>query len=194
MTPKSISNFIFNVKTYKKIFKPLKKINKQDYNFIIKLITQGADIKRTPKPPPKAHPNYPVKDKSLIEKVTTKFLKHIHLGQIDGPYDTKNQPKFDYPIHTSPISVKLKSSGKAMMLIDESAPLEHSINSEIKPEDKRVLYTTFLELCKLLKRVGPKGWLWALQHDVVQFRHLFSQVSQIDRLEKTLQSVNKFHC
>ena len=56
----------------------------------------------------------------------------------------------------------MKSSGKAMMLIDESAPLEHSINSEINPEDKRVIYTSFLQLCKLLKRIGRKGWIWVI--------------------------------
>ena len=127
------------------------------------IITKGANIKRSEKPPSKPHPNYPIHDKKLIEKVTKKLLHHLELGQLRGPYNPhKNAPKYKYKIHTSPISAKLKASGKAMMLVDESAPLGDSINSEIDDDDKFVVYTSFKQLCELLKRIGNRGWIWVV--------------------------------
>ena len=181
MKPQQISNFIFNLDNYNYIFGPLKNINLSDYNFIMEVITKGADIKRSEIPPPYSQPNYPIKGTLLIEKVTEKFIKHIKLGQIEGPYKLSNAPLTKFPIHTSPLSCKLKSSGKPMMLIDESAPLGASINSEILDEDKSVSYSDFSDLCNLLLRVGPRGWLWIV--DAVdayyripiqdRFKHLF---------------------
>ena len=170
MKPQQISNFIFNLDNYKYIFAPLKNINPSDYNFIMEVITKGADIKRSEIPFPFSQPNYPIKG-----------TLHIKLGQIEGPYKLSNIPLTKYPIHTSPLSCKLKSSGKPMMLIDESAPLGASINSEILDEDKSVSYSDFSDLCNLLLRVGPRGWLWIV--DAVdayyripiqdRFKHLF---------------------
>ena len=113
-------------------------------------------------PPPHSHPNYPVFGTSLIAKVTAKLLHHLNLGQMAGPYKLSKLPKFPYRIHTSPISAKLKSSGKAMMLVDASAPLGASINSAIKDEDKFVIYTSFFQLCYLLKKIGNRGWIWVV--------------------------------
>ena len=179
------NNFIFNIKHYKKIFEPLKNINLSDYKFIMDVITKGADIKRSEIPPSTSHPNYPIKDKELIEKVTKKLLHHLELGQLRGPYDLlRHQLSFEYKIHTSPISAKLKPSGKAIMLVDESAPKGDSINSAIDPDDKCVTYTDFKQLCALLKRIGKNGWIWVI--DAVdayyripihkRFHHLFGIV------------------
>ena len=109
------------------------------------------------------------------------MLHHLDLGQLRGAYNLDDLPKFKYPIHVSPISAKLKSSGKAMMLVDESAPKGDSINSAIRPEDKYVTYTSFVQLCELLKRIGKRGWIWVI--DAVdayyripiqeRFQHLF---------------------
>ena len=126
------------------------------------LITKGADIKRSVIPPPKSHPNYPVFGTSLIAKVTKKLLHHLNLGQLAGPYKLNKLPKFKYRIHTSPISAKLKSSGKAMMIVDESAPLGASINSAINDADKFVIYTSFFQLCYLLSKIGNRGWIWVV--------------------------------
>ena len=111
------------------------------------IITKGADIRRTELPPPISHPNYDIDDVALIEKVTKKLLHHLDLGQFRGPYTDENKPKYKYRIHTSPIACKTKASGKAMAIINESAPLGASINSEIKPEDKYVIFTSFKQLC-----------------------------------------------
>ena len=46
-----------------------------------------------------------------------------------------------------------------MLVIDENAQLTHSLNLEIKPEHKRVIYATFLQLCKLQKCISKKGWI-----------------------------------
>ena len=146
---------------------------------MLEIVTKGADIKRSEIPPTTSHSNYPIKDKTLIEKVTKKFLHHLELGQMRD-----DSPTYKYPIHTSPISVKLKPSGKAMMLVDESAPLGDSINSAILDEDKYVIYTSFLQLCILLKRIGNRGWIWVvdavdayyripIQH---RFQHLFGVI------------------
>ena len=129
---------------------------------MINLITKGADIKRTEIPPSKSHPNYPINDDELINKVTKKLLHHIDLGQIDGPHPLDDLPTFKYKIHTSPLSCKLKPSGKAMMLVDESAPQGDSINSAIDDKDKFVSYITFFQLCILLYRIGNRGWIWVV--------------------------------
>ena len=172
---------IFDIKEFKKVFKPLKDRCPNDYYFVMNLITKGADIKRTEKPPSTSTENYNINDLILIEKVTKKLLHHLDLGQLRGPYDLTDLPKFKYRVHYSPISAKLKASGKAMMIVDESAPLGNSINSAIKKEDKHVQYIDFKALCKLLKRVGNRGWLWVV--DAVdayyripiqkRFQHLF---------------------
>ena len=125
-------------------------------------ITNGADIKRSEIPPPKITPNYKCDDIDLIRKVTIKFLKHIQLGQMWGPHKLHQLPNLNYKIHLSPIACKLKPSGKAMMLIDESSPKNHSINSEIEQLAKYVRYISFEDLCKLLERIGPRGWLWVV--------------------------------
>ena len=131
MSPINKNNFIFPIKHFKRLFKPLKKKNPQDYKFIMNLITKGADIKRTPKPPKNSHPNYPIKDKSLIEQITKKILHHLELGQFRGPYWLHQYPQSKYKIHTSPVSVKRKPSGKGLLLVDESQPIGDSINSAI---------------------------------------------------------------
>ena len=181
MPPKNSSNMIFNIKTYKKIFYPLQKINESDYNFIITLISEGADIKRTEIPPPTSNPPYPQPDNDTTIKVTTKLLHHIDLGQFRGPYNDDNLPAFKYKIHYSPITAKTKPSGKAMILIDQSAPLICSINSEILDSDKKTIYSTFEQLCDLLLRIGINGFIWII--DAVdayyripiqqRFHHLF---------------------
>ena len=51
------------------------------------IVKKGADIKRSTIIPPKAMPNYPIKDINLIRKVTIKFLHHLNLGQMKGPYN-----------------------------------------------------------------------------------------------------------
>ena len=147
----------------------------------MQLITIGADIKRSEIPPSKSHPNYPIHDIELIEKVTKKLLKHLFLGQLKGPYPLNKLPKHKYKIHLSPIAAKLKPSGKAMILVDESAPQNDNINSAINPKDKTVKYSTFLQLCELLLRIGNRGWIWIV--DAVdayyripiqeRFHHLF---------------------
>ena len=145
-------------------------------------IKNGANIKRSPIPPKFSCKNYPLpKNKSILNLVTKKFLHHLQLGQIKGPYNLHSLPTFAYRIHTSPIAIKLKASGKPMILIDESAPILDSINSHINQQDKRVTYSSLLDLCLLIKRVGLKGWLWVI--DAVdayyripiqaKFHHLF---------------------
>ena len=68
-----------------------------------------------------------------------------------------------------------------MMLVNESAPLNDSINSAILDQNKFVIYTSFFQLCQLLKRIGNRGWIWVV--DAVdayyripiqeRFQHLF---------------------
>ena len=70
--------------------------------------------------------------------MTEKFIHHLNLGHMRGPYNLNDIPKYDFKIHTSPIACKLKSSGKAMMLVDESSPKNHNINSEIEKHFKHV--------------------------------------------------------
>ena len=62
--PQFKTNFIFNENHYKAVFNPLKKTDKDSYNFMINLMTEGADIKRTERPPSKSHPNYPMNDET----------------------------------------------------------------------------------------------------------------------------------
>ena len=184
MKPLNINNLTFKLENYKNIFKPLIKLNFDDYNFIINIITKGADIKRTTTSPPKSNPNYPISNPYLIRKVTEKFIHHLKLGHLEGPHPLDNLPSFDHPIHTSPIACKLKSSGKAMMLIDESSPKDHNINSEIEKQYKHVQYISFEDLCELLKRIGNNGWIWVI--DAVdayyripidkKFHHLFGVI------------------
>ena len=107
------------------------------------LVTIGADIKRSVIPPTVSANNYPVNDPFLIKQVTKKLLHHLDLGQFRGPYQLDDTPFYPFRIHTSPISAKLKPSGKALMLVDESAPLGDSINSAILDQDKFVIYTSF---------------------------------------------------
>ena len=76
-----------------------------------------------------------------------------------------------------------------MALIDESAPRGASINSEIKDEDKFVIFTSFKQLCYLLKKIGNRGWIWVV--DAVdayyrvpiqeRFQHLFG-IEWLNRL------------
>ena len=160
MKPLNVSNFIFDVNVYKKTFAPLRHNQPNDYYFMIEIVTKGADIKRTEIPPPISHPNYPISDPKLIEAVTKKFLHHLLLGQFWGPFSKNELPKLKYRIHTSPIAAKFKASGKAMIIVDESSPKFLNINSVIDPWDKTVSYSTFLDLCLLLQRVGPRGWIW----------------------------------
>ena len=162
MEPKNYNNFIFDIQVYKKIFKPLEKINKSNYDFIIEIITKGANIKRKEQPPPNHSKNYKCDNIDLIRKVTKKFIKHIELGQMWGPHKLHKLPKLNYKIHLSPIACKLKSSGKAMMLIDESSPKDHSVNSEIEKLAKYVRYISFEDLCLLLERIGIRGWFWVI--------------------------------
>ena len=181
MTPINNNNFNFNISTYKNIFKPLIKINKDDYKFLIELVTIGADIKRSTTPPPKSNPNYNIKDPNLILKVTEKFLKHLDDGFFRGPYPLDDLPILFDKIHTSPVAAKFKDSGKVMIIVDASSPLNHSINSEILKKDKTTKYSTFDQLCWLLARIGPYGWIWVI--DAVdayyripiqeKFQHLF---------------------
>ena len=177
----NLNNFIFDVNKYKHYFAPLKHINPNDYQFIIDLVTIGADIKRSEIPPPKSNPNYPIHGSLLIEKVTEKLLLHLKQGHFRGPYFKNQLPLFKYKIHTSPIAAKLKASGKPMILVDESAPKCHNINSVIEQADKTVTYASFIDLCYLLKRIGNRGWIWIV--DAVdayyripiqkRFHHLF---------------------
>ena len=52
-----------------------------------------------------------------------------------------------------------------MMLIVESSPLTLSITSVNLELNKSVIYCTFDDLCILLKRIEPYGWIWVI--DVV---------------------------
>ena len=94
--------------------------------------------------------------------MTEKFIHHLKLGQFAGPFHLNDLPKFKYKIHTSPIAAKLKSNGKPLILVDESSPSCHNINSVIEQADKTVKYSSFLDLCKLLNRIGPRGWIWII--------------------------------
>ena len=46
-------------------------------------------------------------------------------------------------MHTSPIAAKLKLSGKLLILVDESSPINHNINSVINQVTKRLLILPF---------------------------------------------------
>ena len=181
MSPININNFNFNTNTYSNIFKPLLKINPSDYKFIMDIVTIGADIKRNTTPPPISNKNYPIHDHKLILKVTEKLLKHLKSGHFRGPYALDELPILFDTIHTSPIAAKFKSSGKVMILVDASAPKSHNINSEIPQHFKSTKYSSFDDLCYLLIRIGPYGWIWVV--DAVdayyripihkKFQHLF---------------------
>ena len=181
MQPINKNNFIFNINEYNRIFSPLKNISPKDYSFVMNLVTIGADIKRSTKPPPISNPNYPINNPLLTIKVTQKFLKHLNDGHFRGPYKLDELPSLFDKIHTSPIAAKFKNTGKVMILVDASAPKNHNINSEILQIHKTTKYSTFQHLCWLLIRIGPYGWIWVV--DAVdayyripiqkKFQHLF---------------------
>ena len=161
MPPVNYSNFIFNLRHFQTIFHDLQFSKPNDYKFIINLITHGVDIKRSTTKPSKSAPNYPIKPK-VIKPTTIKLLNHLALGQIAGPFDLIQHPDLFDKVHTSPLSIKLKHSGKPMVLIDQSSPEGDSINSEIDQASKNVFYVTFLMLCALLQRIGVNGWFWII--------------------------------
>ena len=51
-----------------------------------------------------------------------------------------------------------------------SAPLNHSINSQIDEHKKRVKYLSFLQLCTLIYKIGNDGYLWTIDAEDAYYR------------------------
>jgi len=51
-----------------------------------------------------------------------------------------------------------------------SAPLDHSINSEIVENEKRVTYISFIQLCSLIYNIGVEGYLWTIDAEDAYYR------------------------
>ena len=133
----------------------------------MEFVTIGVDIKWTEIPPPVV--------RNLIEKITEKFLFHIKFEQSSGPISLDELPELNFKMHTPPLSAKFISSGKNRLLIDESAPKNHSINSVLPKENKSVTYISFERLMPLLFRIRPYGWLWVIDPVNAYYRTLFKK-------------------
>ena len=51
-----------------------------------------------------------------------------------------------------------------------SSPLNHSINSEIPEEYKRVTYLSFVQLCNLIYNIGINGYIWTIDAEDAYYR------------------------
>ena len=137
---------------------PLKKINPELWKVGFDIVNGGAHILRSTELPPKSSRNPKYDDPKLIAKATQHLLKYIDKGSILGPFDKCHVP---IDVFTSPIIVNWKKPGEKVRFIwNGSAPLGHSVNSEILQEVRRVLYPSFFQLIQIANAVGKGGFLW----------------------------------
>ena len=147
-----------DIKTFKQVFAHLKLSHPELYKFVISLATEGADICRSTKLPPRSQAN-PKIDKEIEFHVTKKLIEHIKQGQIEGPFSKEELP---YKVFVSPIYGDRKPSGKIRIIINLSAPLGDSVNSGISDENSTVHYPKFKDICQLVRNVGVNGYLWSI--------------------------------
>ena len=145
---------------YKYELRHLKQIDPLWYQYILDIVTEGADIRRSEALPGQSLDYCGIQDPLIINLITKKLHYHILQGHLEGPYSDNELPYNKRNLHYSPVFGFLKSSNKPVFIVDLSSPKENSVNSAISQADRETSYPLFRNLCELANVIGPNGWFW----------------------------------
>lgn len=96
-------------------------------------------------------------------KITEWLIDSLRHHRALGPFRPDQLPKHLFPdgVHINPLGCVPKPGGKIRPITHCSAPRSgNSVNSQTISEWKTVKYTSFIEVCRLVRAVGANGYLW----------------------------------
>ena len=136
--------------------------NKWLYDWVMNGITDGFSIYMNDDASLDSNTNNLPTSAEDEVRITEWLLNSLNKGWILGPFLEGQNSVFDNNVHINPLGCVPKKGGKIRPIVHCSAPRHgKSVNSEMIEEWKTVKYTSFREVCELVKSVGKDGWLWS---------------------------------